>query len=779
MQKRISKQASNKIDNFLNSVYYYKYKGEVIIINEIKPLFSSCSEWIWTAQAPECNCYVQFQTNFQVFDLNLAARLHISVQGQYAAFLNGTYIPSGQYADFTEYKAVQIPDITTYLCEGENRLEIQAWYPGIDTSVSRKEEPGLRFEIWQGEKLLCQSSGFCNARLLSGYVQGVTEQITPQLGMTFQYDREEPEPWGKAVTVAKKANLVLRPVREMEIGNSAAVRIKSQGIFRLADGKNAGEQLQRAGLYFQKELCSDGGKRHLPNYEGLHFKTASGDGIYLLLDLEKTTSGFLALDITTPTETRIDIGFGEHLEDLRVRTELERRSFVVTSHAGPIRNRQVHYFRRLGCRYLQLFLYSREAVIYEAGLLPVIYPVNEELVFGCSDSLHCKIYETAKRTLHLCMHEHYEDCPWREQALYGFDARNQMLAGYYAFGEFTYARENLRLLALSLRSDGLLELCAPAKVPVTIPGFSLAFVTALEEYCRYSGDLSFGEEMLPTAGKILDSFRSHVQQGIAWNYRETGYWNFYEWNELLDGLPIERGVCLPPSGEAALQLFGLLALQRMAALYRYLKLNADELEQECEVLKQGLESFWNEEEGAYASFLREGEKLQYAELIQALALYTGACPEERKSRLQQGLLKEQWMPVTLGCSIYKYEALLMEPDLYGKAVFQQIAERWGKMLFSGSDTFWETDRGADAFEGAGSLCHGWSGIPIYLYGAYILGVQPESPGIWRPKEKTDSGIHAAWGVLQSPEGMIEIGATPGCRLQNWFCLRNSGEKIYL
>lgn len=37
------------------------------------------------------------------------------------------------------------------------------------------------------------------------------------------------------------------------------------------------------------------------------------------------------------------------------------------------------------------------------------------------------------------MHEHYEDYPWREQALYAFDSRNQALYGYYAFGNYDFA----------------------------------------------------------------------------------------------------------------------------------------------------------------------------------------------------------------------------------------------------------------------------------------------------------------------------------------------------
>ena len=712
-------------------------------INEREGLFFPCSEWIWLCGAPECNCYGQFQRSFRPAQAQGRVKLHISVEGQYAAFVNGQYIPSAQYADFPDYKAVQTPDITPFLHRGENLLEIRVWYPGRDSSVCRREPPGLRFEIRQGNVLLCGSGGSCRARLLPGYIQGEVENITPQLGMTFRCHTPEPVLWEKAAVVQKAARLVKRPVKELLVKDCQRTR------------------LQRAGLYYRElsGLAYDSGEygRELPRPSGLHLKTEEKDGLFLVLDLERMTSGYLALDITTPVPAEIEIGFGEHLQDLRVRTSVGARSFAAAYASGPERSRFVHYFRRLGCRYLQLFIHCREAVIYEAGLLEVQYPVDEAPVFACGSLLHTKIYETAKRTLHLCMHEHYEDCPWREQALYGFDSRNQMLCGYYAFGEFDYARENLRLLALSQREDGLLELCAPARVPVNIPSFSLAFIVALEEYCRYSGDLAFGEEMLETADKILDSLRGHIHNGTAFCYQEPGYWNFYEWNELLDGQPMEHESPAPPSADAGLQLFGLLALQRMAALYGYLGRDAGALIQECRALAEGLEAFWDEENGAYASFLRDNQRLQYAELIQALALYTKACPAQRRAELRQGLCEGRWLAATLSHSIFKYEALLEEPDIYGEAVFGQIAERWGSMLFSGATAFWETDQGPEAFDGAGSLCHGWSGIPVYLYGAYLLGVKPEKPGRWRQEKRVDCGVRRVSGILKSPQGYMEFG----------------------
>jgi hypothetical protein len=37
------------------------------------------------------------------------------------------------------------------------------------------------------------------------------------------------------------------------------------------------------------------------------------------------------------------------------------------------------------------------------------------------------------------------------------------------------------------------------------------------------------------------------------------------------------------------------------------------------------------------------------------------------------------------------------------------------MLEQGATSFWETAKGEADFSGAGSLCHGWSALPIYYY----------------------------------------------------------------
>ena len=47
-------------------------------------------------------------------------------------------------------------------------------------------------------------------------------------------------------------------------------------------------------------------------------------------------------------------------------------------------------------------------------------------------------------------------------------------------------------------------------------------------------------------------------------------------------------------------------------------------------------------------------------------------------------------------------------------------EYYEKMVEGDSGCVWETIGGAEDFKGAGSLCHGWSAIPIYFY--HKLGV---------------------------------------------------------
>ena len=62
---------------------------------------------------------------------------------------------------------------------------------------------------------------------------------------------------------------------------------------------------------------------------------------------------------------------------------------------------------------------------------------------------------------------------------------------------------------------------------------------------------------------------------------------------------------------------------------------------------------------------------------------------------------------------FKYDALLAVDEGYARYILNDIKKIYGAMLRAGATTVWETEKGAEDFNLAGSLCHGWSAMPIY------------------------------------------------------------------
>ena len=65
---------------------------------------------------------------------------------------------------------------------------------------------------------------------------------------------------------------------------------------------------------------------------------------------------------------------------------------------------------------------------------------------------------------------------------------------------------------------------------------------------------------------------------------------------------------------------------------------------------------------------------------------------------------------------FKYDAMLLaDKGKYKESILSEIDENYRPMLELGNGTVWETDEGESDFGKAGSLCHGWSAMPIYYY----------------------------------------------------------------
>jgi len=95
-----------------------------------------------------------------------------------------------------------------------------------------------------------------------------------------------------------------------------------------------------------------------------------------------------------------------------------------------------------------------------------------------------------------------------------------------------------------------------------------------------------------------------------------------------------------------------------------------------------------------------------------------------------------------------------------------VRDYWGGMLKLGATTIWEaydpSQSGDEHYAMYGrpfgkSLCHAWGANPVYLFGKYLLGVKPTSPGYktWLV-EPSLAGLEWIKGKVPTPDGVIEV-----------------------
>jgi len=112
---------------------------------------------------------------------------------------------------------------------------------------------------------------------------------------------------------------------------------------------------------------------------------------------------------------------------------------------------------------------------------------------------------------------------------------------------------------------------------------------------------------------------------------------------------------------------------------------------------------------------------EYTALGNALAILSKAVSGKEAADICDHIVSGEATPSSLSMNIWKYEALLeTDEEKYKHYVLNEIRTNYKTMLDEGSTTVWETIDGSRAFSNAGSLCHGWSAVPVYMF--HRLGI---------------------------------------------------------
>lgn len=627
------------------------------------------AQWIWLDANGKKDEFGVFYDVFTAAEGRTLVR--ISCAGDYTLYVNGGMVAFGQYPDFAHYKVYDEIDITPFVRSGENECKIVAWNYGEDFSTHREDGAGLIYEITQLGKVLCFSHEGTACALAPDYVSYGERKITKQLGYSYTYDMRKKDTVPQthpAVKVRGFDNLYPRPVKKLSVEPTAL-------------GK-----------------CIDAEKR--------------------LYDIGKECSGFLHIRFRAKAGTKIKVAYGEHIVDGQVRYAIGDRDFSVDLIASGNADTFLGTFRRLGGRYLQI-LCDDEVQVEFIGIAETPYPVIKR-GYAEGNALRRRIYDTCVRTLELCMHEHYEDTPWREQSLYIMDGRNQMLCGYYAFDNAEFAAASIALILQGQKENGLFELCFPARVDITIPYFSLILPMALREYYEHTGDKKPLRKAVAPVQKVFGFFESRMGDGLFKTESEQGIWNFYDWAGNLDGafFSADENIKVRNEYDSIINCHLSLAYKNFARICSALgrAQQADKYAAKSEKLNKKIyETFYDTKSGLFRT---SDAATEFSELANALAILCGACPKEKRKVIAEKMARgdTDWIKCTLSMNAFKFDAMLLtDSDKYKTAVLDEIDKTYEYMLSKGATSFWETKKGEADFDGAGSLCHGWSAIPVYYY----------------------------------------------------------------
>lgn len=675
------------------------------------------SRWIWQNAEHKPDEYADFKIDL----VKISGKKYImslSADSNYFVAINGKTAFFGQYSDYPEYKAYDSVDITDYLSEGNNEIIVSVYYHGIELPTYALGEAGFIYEITEDGQVIAVSNENTLSRLSPYYQSHKCTELSFFLGFTFTYDLTAAEtPFDKSIIIPKQVvEFIPRPIERLVMRDRAQANIIKYGSFIFGDGEDLGKKMHSA---------------KLSNAEFKDNVITGENGVYLISELKMGDAGFLDFDIELPSEADIYIGYGEHLWDGLCRTNNFNYTCVIKGKKG--RNVFTEKFRRFGCRYIQVFLPVSSAKINYLGLRPTDYPI-EYKPFSCDNERRNRIYEVAVNTMRCCMHEHYEDCPSREQALYTFDSRNEMLFTYQSTGDYKFARGCLALINRGINEKaGLLNLTYPSHAKICIPSYTPSFFLQVKEYIEHSGDKSIAFECFETLEKLEKRFSEKMDsRGVISNFsdedvaKEVRLWDFYEWSGSMKDDPHCADF------DAPLNAWYSIALDSFAYICDVLGKDkkAAEMRNKRDALNKNIvKVFFEPDKKVFKSFENKWQG-KYSVYTQSLCVFCGAADYVDSSFIfeileNNGSDKLDIDSDTLSTCCIRYDVLLKkDSEKYGKVVLEDIDSVYGYMTDLGSTTLWEYKAKLEDYDSVdknGSLCHAWSCVPLLYYRTLILG----------------------------------------------------------
>lgn len=460
-------------------------------------------------------------------------------------------------------------------------------------------------------------------------------------------------------------------------------------------------------------------------------------GGYIVLDFGKEIHGGLRV-LNSKFSSEIRIRFGESVSETCA--ELKEKG-ACNDHS--VRDMTVELplfsdseYGQTGFRFVRIDNVGNEnlnlVALYAAYKHLKVLPVGS---FECSDERINEIYETAARTLFLCMQNRLWDGIKRDRLVWIGDMHPETTGIYYLYGDHPLVELGISETAEHSPTDEWMN---------GIPSYSFWWLAILCDYEFRCDKWEFAKSQLPYAEKLLKKINGFVSENgkILYDFLFLN-WETYEDKNL----------------ECANR--GLL----LWTVNKYI-----------EMLKRHGDSSHTAE--LIRDKLRKNEQFDGTSKAVAAIYSLGYGINERvKSVIVNG--------GTDGFSTFMcyYIADVLKKCAGVEVAFNAIKEFYGGMLDRGATTFWESyepswlngsgridelpkngeknihsDFGKYCYNGFRlSLCHGWSCAPVQFFAENALGVKFVEAGGRKIKIEPElGGLLWAKGKIPTAYGLIEV-----------------------
>lgn len=737
-------------------------------------------KWIACAQAGPSPFVTAFRRKFHM-DKPAVIRVHVTADERYELFVDGIRVGRGSERGDKNNWFYDTYDLS--FSEGNHVIVSRVWalgplkpwaqvsaYPGFLFSPEGEEYIrllGTGISSWEAKKL--PGYGFVHPKELVGYSTGSGGKLMID-GSSFPWNFEKGEGDGwNAVTALDTGNngYVRKPTRNVHIMRPAILPPMLEQ--KITAGKvrhisiPVSEDTRLEPVYGKNNLYSE--------FDGWNELISGGKLVLepdtyrrIIIDLENYYCVYPELVVTGGKGSSIRICWAESLfenvdvsnhDDKGNRDEIEGKFYkglgdTFLPDGGGARKFDTLWWH--AGRYMEILLHtgSESLTIDSLKLLETRYPLSMESSFSSSEEKLEKLIPLSFRTLQMCAHETYMDCPYYEQLMYGGDTRSEILVTYVSTVDDRLPRKALLMFNAAREGYGGLTACAyPESESKVIPSFSLWWIGMIYDYCLWRDDIGFVKSLMCGVRAVMESILSYRdERGLI---KSPGGWDYIDWSQNPAG-GWYHGVA-PDSGlgvNAILNWQVVLAFDMLAELEKYV--GEVELSQRAIRIAEELadcvsEAFWDEERGLFADDLL---KLNFSEHAQCMAILSGRLEVNRRHRVFQELIQAEDMAKT---SIFYSHYLFEVFGLMGRTdLMMERMKPWFEIEGKGFKTLPEYLSSQTR-----SDCHAWSTHPIYHYFATILGIKPGSSGFqtvdFRPQLGT---LEWAKGTVVHPKGMIEV-----------------------